>query len=160
MDFASLFHRDLSRLMKQLEAFPSREMIWAVVPGITNSAGTLALHLEGNLREYIGRQLGGEAYARNRVAEFSPAQLETEEIIARLEQLRTLIPHTLEGISDERMKATYPEVVLGVPLSVEDFIAHLYGHLNWHLGQIDSLRRALTGDGAIPAVGLNPRAER
>lgn len=154
MDFASLFRRDLSRLINQVKAFPNREMLWAVLPGITNSGGTLALHLEGNLREYIGRQLGGEEFARNREQEFVSAKLDTDEIVARIEMLRTSIPRILESISNERMKERYPEDVLNAPLSVEDFIAHLYGHLNWHLGQIDSLRRALTGEGAIVAVGL------
>ena len=31
----------------------------------------LALHLEGNIREYIGRQIGGIAYQRERPFEFS-----------------------------------------------------------------------------------------
>jgi uncharacterized protein DUF1572 len=155
MDFASLFRRDLTRLIDQIKAFPSREMTWAVLPGITNSAGTLALHIEGNLREYVGRQLGDEAYSRNRDQEFVPTSLSTDEIVARLENVRTDISGTLENIPEERMKMQYPEVVLGRPLSVEDFLLHLYGHLNWHLGQIDSLRRALTGDGAIKAAGLS-----
>ncbi|MEO8880844.1 MAG: DinB family protein [Gemmatimonadaceae bacterium] len=157
MDFAPLYRRDLARLINQLKAFPSDEMLWAVLPGITNPAGTLALHLEGNLREYIGRQLGAHDYTRDRAMEFASAQLSIDEIIARLESLRVSIPLVLENIPRERMKERYPEDVLKTPLSVEEFIAHLYGHLNWHLGQIDSLRRALTGDGAIPAVGLVPR---
>ncbi|MEO6211501.1 MAG: DinB family protein [Gemmatimonadaceae bacterium] len=157
MSFASLYRRDISRLVNQLKAFPSDAMLWAVLPGITNSAGTLALHLEGNLREYIGRQLGGHDYTRDREMEFASAQLSIDEILARLETLRVSIPLVLENIPPERMKERYPEDVLKTSLSVEDVITHLYGHLNWHLGQIDSLRRALTGDGAILAVGLAPR---
>lgn len=156
MNLASLFRRDLSRLINQIEAFPNSDTLWAVLPGITNSAGSLALHIEGNLREYIDRQIGDESYTRNRELEFVPSHLETNQIVARIEALRRRIPSTLENISDDRMKMRYPEDVLGTPLSVEDFLAHLYGHLNWHLGQIDILRRALTGDGAIVAVGLLP----
>ncbi len=154
MNLARLFRRDLSRLINQIKAFPSREMLWAVLPGITNSAGTLVLHLEGNLREYIGRQLGGREYTRDRALEFASAELEIDAIVARLEDVCSLVLRTLENIPSERMQARYPEDVLGTPLSVEDFVVHLYGHLNWHLGQIDSLRRALTGDGAVRAVGL------
>ncbi|MDQ2767722.1 MAG: DUF1572 family protein [Gemmatimonadota bacterium] len=156
MDLSSLFHRDLTRLMNQIEAFPSSEMIWSVLPGITNSAGSLAMHIEGNLREYVGHQIGGTDYLRNRNREFVSADLPKHEILARLEQLRRIIPPILANIPEERMKTRYPEVVLERPLSVEDFLMHLYGHLNWHLGQIDSLRRALTGDGAVRAVGLLP----
>lgn len=31
---------------------------------------------------------------------------------------------------------------------------HLHGHLNYHLGQIDYLRRVLTGEGAIQLASL------
>jgi len=41
----------------------------------------------------------------------------------------------------------YPEVVLGAATSTQEFLIHLYGHLNWHLGQIDYLRRILFTDG-------------
>jgi hypothetical protein len=57
-DLAALFRRDLSSLIRQIDAFPNDEALWQTVPGVTNSAGNLALHIEGNLREYIGRQLG------------------------------------------------------------------------------------------------------
>ena len=57
-ELAALFARDLRRLQQQLDAFPDDATVWATAPGVTNSAATLALHLEGNLREYIGRQLG------------------------------------------------------------------------------------------------------
>jgi hypothetical protein len=69
-ELAALFRRDLNRLIQELRAFPSDEKLWAVLPGISNSAGNLILHLEGNLREYIGRQLGGVAYTRQRDLEF------------------------------------------------------------------------------------------
>jgi hypothetical protein len=84
-DLAALFNRDLSRLNQQIEAFPDDETLWRTLPGITNSAANLALHIEGNLKEYIGRQ---------------------------------------------------------------------YGHLNWHLGQIDYVRRIVTGSGALQRTGL------
>ncbi len=154
MDLASLFRRDLTRLINQLEAFPDSESLWRVLPGITNSAGNLTLHLDGNLREFIGRQLGDIPYTRNRELEFASTASQKEELIGRITELRTVIPSLLEKISPQRMKEKYPQDVLGIPLSVEDFLIHLYGHLNWHLGQMDYLRRALTADGAIPAANL------
>lgn len=35
-----------------------------------------------------------------------------------------------------------------------NLLIHLSGHLNYHLGQIDYLRRVSTGSGAIPLAGL------
>ena len=51
--------RELVTLRKEIEAYPSDESLWRVAPGITNSGGTLALHLAGNLQHFIGAVLGG-----------------------------------------------------------------------------------------------------
>ena len=120
---------------------------------MTNPAGNLVLHIEGNLREYIGRQLGGIPYTRQREREFSLTALPKQEVMVLVEEWRHLIPSILDNLPPQQMKAPYPEIVLETPLSTEAFLVHLYGHLNWHLGQIDTLRRALTGDGASPTVG-------
>jgi hypothetical protein len=63
--------RELVTLRKQIEAYPSDESLWKVVPGISNSGGTLALHLAGNLQHFIGAVLGSTGYIRDRDAEFS-----------------------------------------------------------------------------------------
>jgi hypothetical protein len=39
-------------------------------------------------------------------------------------------------------------------LSTRMTLIHLNGHLNYHLGQIDYLRRLSTGDGAIALASL------
>jgi hypothetical protein len=148
-DLADLFRRDLTRLIRQIEAFPTDEMLWQTVPGITNAAGHLVLHIEGNLREYIGRQLGGVAYHRNRQQEFTATGLRREDLAVRIEELRGVIPSVVESLSPEQMEREYPEIVLEAALPTQAFLIHLYGHLNWHLGQVDYLRRALLGDGAI-----------
>ena len=63
-ELAALYKRDLTRVIQEVQAFPDEASLWRIAPGVTNSAGNLVLHLEGNLREYIGRQLGGVAYTR------------------------------------------------------------------------------------------------
>jgi hypothetical protein len=154
IDLAALFYRDLSRLVQEIEAFPNDEVLWQTLPGVTNSAGNLALHIEGNLREYIGRQLGKLAYSRKRSLEFSLKGIRREELSSRIAELKHLIPSIVEDLSSDQMKMEYPEVVLEVATSTEKFLMHLYGHLNWHLGQVDYLRRVITGDGAIQRAGL------
>jgi hypothetical protein len=147
-EFAALFRRDLAKLARQLEHLDDAHL-WEVRPGVSNSAGNPMLHLNGNLREYIGRQLGGEAYTRERPREFADSQVSRERMAADLAELVTLVPRVLEGLPAERWEATYPENVLGEPLSTRHFVAHLYGHFNYHLGQIDYLRRLLTGQGSL-----------
>jgi hypothetical protein len=151
---AALFDRDLARLHQQIEVFPDDGALWRTLPGITNSAGNLVLHLEGNLKEYIGRQLGKRPYKRARALEFSSKGVERTELAMRIAELKSTIPSCIGGLSREELEKEYPEVVLQRALSTQDFLIHLYGHLNWHLGQIDYLRRALTGDGAVKGVGL------
>ena len=70
-ELAALFSRDLAKLSQQIEAFPTDEALWQTLPGVKNAAGNLALHIEGNLREFVGRQLGDLAYQRKRDLEFS-----------------------------------------------------------------------------------------
>ncbi len=154
-NLALLFRRDLTRLAQQIEAFPNDDMLWRRLTGISNPAGNLALHIEGNLREYVGRQLGGRPYERARPREFTSSGLTRQEIRARIVELGETIPIVVDGLSAAQMEAPYPELVLERPLSTGAFLVHLYGHLNWHVGQIDYLRRALSGDGAIKAAGLD-----
>jgi hypothetical protein len=144
-ELATLFARDLARLHQQIEGFGGvgEAALWKTLPGVTNSAGNLALHLEGNLREYIGRQLGGIAYTRTRPYEFSATGLPLSDVTARIVGLESIIPGIVAGLSGDALSATYPENVLGEPVSTRHLLIHLHGHLTYHLGQINYLRRLL-----------------
>lgn len=153
-ELAALFVRDISRLIQELHAFPDTNALWRTAPGVSNAAGTLALHLEGNLREYIGRQLGGIEFTRDRPKEFSARGVAQSELIERLEAVCSTIPRVIAGLTEEQLNARYPEQVLGQPMTTRQFLVHLAGHLNYHLGQVDYLRRFVTGNGAIDLAGL------
>lgn len=151
-ELSSLVKRDLSTLERHVQAFPSSELVWTAAPGVANSAGTLVLHLEGNLREYIGRQLGGIAYSRNRDDEFKIRGLDKDELCRRIAHLRDTIPAVIASLSPDRLATRYPEAFLERELSVQASLVHLHGHLGWHMGQIDYLRRILTaGDPVMRA---------
>jgi hypothetical protein len=148
-ELAALFRRDLIRLAQQLPAFANPDSIWECAPGVTNSAGNLVLHLDGNLREYVGRLLGGLPYRRARDQEFGAKGIAIAELVARIEEIIRLVPSVIEQLSDAQMDSPFPENVLGSPLSTQQFLIHLYGHLSYHLGQIDYLRRILTQGAAV-----------
>ena len=61
--------RDLNALAQEVEATPDG-LLWQGLPGFPNSMGTLAFHLCGNLRHFIGHEIGGDGYERDRNAEF------------------------------------------------------------------------------------------
>lgn len=153
-ELAALYARDITRLIQELRAFPDTESIWKTAPGVTNSAGTLALHLEGNLREFIGRQIGQIAFKRDRPLEFSARGVAQSELIARLEAVLDVIPGVIDTLSDAELAAIHSELYMEKPIARHQFLVHLNGHLNYHLGQIDYLRRFLTGNGAIDLAAL------
>jgi uncharacterized damage-inducible protein DinB len=153
-ELSALMKRDLGTLAQQIEAFPADELFWQTVPGITNAAGNLVLHLEGNLREYIGRQLGNIPYERDRPQEFRITALDQAELLRRVAYLSETIPAVINSLSPEELTSAYPEMVLERELSVQGFLVHLYGHLSWHMGQIDYIRRVLTADGAVKRASL------
>ena len=100
-ELAFLFTRDLNRLRKQIDSFASDDALWQTLPGVINPAGNLALHLEGNLREFVGRQLGKLPYSRTRDLEFSLKRLSREDVSSRLEELSQTIPSIIENLSAE-----------------------------------------------------------
>lgn len=153
-ELATVFRRDLTRLTQQVCAFPDNESLWMTVPGITNSAGNLVLHIDGNLREYVGRQLGHRAFDRNRPLEFSTSGLAREELADRVNELESLITSVLARLSDDQLAEAYPEEFQGVALTARQMLMHLNGHLQWHSGQVDYLRRILTAGAALELAGF------
>ena len=149
--------RELVTLRKQIEAYPSDEALWKVVPGISNSGGTLALHLAGNLQHFIGAVLGATGYIRDRDAEFSVRGLSRAEVLNLIDQATASLTHTFRSLTDEVLRRQYPERVGKVRLTSGDFLVHLEGHLAYHLGQIDYHRRMTTGGGALTGA-LSPGA--
>ena len=149
--------REMVTLRKEIEAYPSDQSLWKVVPGISNSGGTLALHLAGNLQHFIGAVLGGSGYIRNREAEFSVRGLSRGEVMNLVDQATASLTHTFRSLTDEVLGRQYPERVGKVRLTTGDFLVHLEGHLAYHLGQIDYHRRMSTGGGALSGA-MSPGA--
>ena len=67
--------------------------------------------------------------------------LPRSELAARIAALEASIPGVVASLSTEALEARFPEDVLGAPLPTRHFLMHLHGHLTYHLGQIDYLRR-------------------
>src|SRR4029078_4301838 len=117
--------RDLKRLAQELRAFPDTGALWMVAPGVSNAAGARALHLEGNLREYIGRQLGHLEYTRDRPREFSARGIPQQELLDRVGELREPIPPVIRGLAPEALAGAYPEPYNGAAISTQQFLVHL-----------------------------------
>ena len=138
-----LFERGLTQLYKEIEKYPSENQLWEIREGITNSGGNLALHLLGNLNTYFGKNLGNTGYIRNREAEFASKDIPQAEVLQAIEDTKAVVINVLQNLTQEQMEAIYPENVLGYEIKTATFLLHLYGHLNYHLGQINYLRRMI-----------------
>jgi uncharacterized damage-inducible protein DinB len=143
-DIQILMNRELNSLIDELKLFPDDEIIWDVLPGITNSAGNLTLHLCGNLHHFIGAILGNTGYVRYRESEFSVRSGSREELINHVQGTVQMINSIFPTLTQNTLSAAYPQKVGGVDLSCERFLLHLEVHLSHHLGQIGYLRRILT----------------
>lgn len=150
--------RDLEALRREIELYPDDDSPWREVNGFPNSAGTLALHLAGNLRHFIGAQLGGSGYLRDREAEFSIRGQSRAELIREIESAADEVARALETLDPARLDDPFPILFQNQSLSTRMFLLHLSTHLIFHVGQIDYHRRVVTGDRAgagavsIPAL--------
>lgn len=140
--------RDLAALQREVTAYPDDESLWRVAPGITNSGGTLALHLAGNLRGFIGSVLGGSEYVRDREREFTASGLSRAMVLLELADAQIEVMRALSTLDLARMDAEYPQPLAETHLRTDVFLMHLACHASYHLGQIDYHRRLITGDGA------------
>lgn len=139
----TLFERDLNKLRQEVAAYTSEADIWKVQDGITNSGGNLCLHLVGNLKHFVGKVLGNIPYERQRDKEFSDRDIPQSQLIQAIDETKEAVLTTLQSLSSEVLASNYPSNVFGYEMTTEYFLVHLYGHLDYHLGQINYHRRLL-----------------
>jgi hypothetical protein len=78
----SRYYQDRADTIVQLVQPLSLEQIWDRPYSYGNSIGHLFLHLTGNLNYYIGAEIAGTGYVRNRPLEFSdPVRHPREELL-------------------------------------------------------------------------------
>ena len=125
--------------VRELAAPLSEQELWAkpIEPG--NSVGHLVLHLAGNLSHFVGGQLGGTGYVRDREREFTEAAPPSKaEALAGLDGAVATFRRVVEGLSAEQLAAPHPEARLG---RVIDALVRLVGHFALHRGQMSYIVR-------------------
>jgi len=152
----TVLRRDLGTLRRELDLYTDDAGPWREVPGLANCGGTLALHLAGNLRHFVGARLGTSGYVRDRAAEFA------ERDVPRAKQE---VDAALSTLDHRRLMAEFPDVVAGVRVTTGDLLLHLVAHFTYHLGQLNAHRRVVSGDAvsvgalSIPALASAHPAE-
>ena len=138
-----LFEKDINKLIEEISLFKSEENLWKIREGITNSAGNLSLHLIGNLNHFIGATLGNSGYIRERDKEFSERNIPRKQLIDDLNNTLTVIKNALTALPEADLEKEYPGAVNQKISSTGHMLIYLLNHFNYHLGQVNYLRRML-----------------
>jgi len=140
---ATFYERDIRKLIEEVNLFSNEDNLWRTHGSVKNTSGNLVLHIMGGLNYLIGTQLAQTGYVRNRDQEFTSKGVKKEYLIAGLEELIPMINKTLNAFTQEDMEAEYPLIFDDMKVSNSYVLLQLLLHLNYHLGQVNYLRRTL-----------------
>ena len=129
-------YRKLAAVVRDLAAPLSDEQFWAKPFAFGNSFGHIALHLTGNLNYYIGTQIAGTGYVRDRPREFSEAaQPPKAEVLKRFDQAIEMVVDAINRQSAEDWTREY--TAAGADASNRfDMVLQCATHLHHHIGQM------------------------
>jgi hypothetical protein len=142
-DISEIFQRDLEAVINEVNQI-SEENLWKSHPGIINAVGTIAYHLCGNLRYFIGEVLGKDGYIRDKIKEFEPQYFSKEILIQEIRDTQLSLRNVLMKISPEQLLNPMPDTPpQHKGRSIQFFLIQLSCHLSRHTGQLNYLRRIL-----------------
>jgi uncharacterized damage-inducible protein DinB len=108
-----------------------------IEPG--NSIGHLILHLTGNLNHFVGAQLGGSGYVRDREREFTETKPPAKAaLLSNLDAAVATFRRVVESLPADKLAAPHPDARFGTVLQA---LVHLVGHFALHRGQMSYLER-------------------
>jgi uncharacterized damage-inducible protein DinB len=142
-DFTRNFQKSAERIHGLVDPL-SEEQIWTKPYSYGNSIGNLVLHLTGNLNYYLGAEMGGTGYVRNRPLEFDEAsRIEKSELLERFDEAIAVVSVVLQKQSESDWGSAYSAKGLeeiGDRLST---FLQCAAHLYHHTGQMMYLVREL-----------------
>jgi hypothetical protein len=138
---ADFYERDLRKLIEEVNLFKNEEDLWRTQGSVKNPSGNLVLHIIGGLNYLIGTTLAQTGYVRDRDQEFIRKGVARKDLVAQLEKLIPMINETVNAFTQEQMEADYPRFFDKPETSTGYVLVQLLLHLNYHLGQVNYLRR-------------------
>ena len=93
--YLEFFLRDLNKVKEEITLYKNESDLWVLKGEIQNSAGTLALHLIGNIKHFIGAHIGHTGYVRDRDREFSDRNIPREKLISELQEAISILEKVL-----------------------------------------------------------------
>jgi len=147
-EFLTYASDQLNQLCSRIEICIDKltaEQVWARGNENANAVGNLALHLMGNVRQWILHGVGGEPDVRMRDSEFAsrggidPSELK-RRLRATVDEAAALIRALPPGRLGER------RTIQKYDVTVLEAIFHVVEHFSGHAGQIIFATKFLTGD--------------
>jgi uncharacterized damage-inducible protein DinB len=143
------YYEEVREKIHELLAPISTEQLWRKPYSYGNSIGHLLLHLTGNLNYYIGAQIAGTGYARNRPLEFSDtSKRPKEQVLADFDRAIDMVAATIRAQSPQDWTAPYSAVLEPAAHDRFTVIMRMAAHAYHHTGQIIYLTKELTKSGS------------
>jgi uncharacterized damage-inducible protein DinB len=142
-DFAAYYEYIAAHVHKWVDPL-TQEQFWHNPFAYGNSVGHLILHLTGNLNYYIGAQVAGTGYIRNRDREFTETEKpDKEKVMRAFDQTMAMAVATIQKQKPDDWMAPYSAE--REPQAAERFMIFLRsaGHAYHHVGQLVFLSKEL-----------------
>lgn len=136
-------YEDLRRSVHKWVDPLSTDELWTNPFAFGNTVGHLLLHLTGNLDHYVGAEIAGTGYVRDRPLEFSDATRRAKDDVLRaFDQAVALVVDTIGAQTEADWRTPYSAAGHDAADRFS-IVMHCATHPNHHLGQIIVLARQL-----------------
>jgi hypothetical protein len=136
-------YRNGSTRVRDLAADLSDDQFWTNPYPYGNAFGHLVLHLTGNLNAFIGADIAGTDYVRDREREFTdPSRPPKEDVLRAFDRAVGLVIETLEAQTAESLTAAHPSERPEFGTRFGVFLT-CAAHLQHHIGQMIYLQKEL-----------------
>jgi uncharacterized damage-inducible protein DinB len=122
--------------VRELAAPVGDDQFWQKPFPFGNSFGHLVLHLTGNLNYYIGAQIAGTGYVRDRPREFNdPNPPSKDEALQKFYDAVAMVLQTIRSQSSEDWAKSYSGVGANASNRL-DMVMQCAAHMQHHIGQM------------------------
>jgi hypothetical protein len=137
-------YEELGARVQELAAPLSEQQFWSKPFAFGNSFGHLVLHLTGNLNYYIGAEVAGSGYVRDRDREFSETERPSKnEVMQRFANAVAMVARTALAQSSDDWDKFYRAVREDDAENRFNIFLRCATHLHLHIGQMIYLQFAL-----------------
>jgi hypothetical protein len=137
-------YSELAGRVRELAAPLSEEQFWRKPFPFGNSFGHLVLHLTGNLSYYIGTEIAGTGYVRDRDREFAEADRPSkDEVLKRFDAAVGVVQRAIAAQSADDWSKEYTAMREEDAATRFNIFLRCATHLHLHIGQMIYLSFAL-----------------